>query len=185
MDCDRYWWFQAQTFYAADGVDVGISEERIMTRKIATATEVDRNDLLEFIRHRHRVVLTTTRANGTPQSSPVTAGVDGDGRIVVSTYPERAKVVNARRRPAGSALVLSDEWNGPWVQVWGRLEVIDLPEALEPLVEYFRAISGEHPDWDEYRAAMTAQGKCLLRLDIESWGPIATGGFPAHLADEP
>ena len=98
--------------------------------------------------------------------------------MVVATYPERAKAVNARRHPAGSALFLSDEWNGPWVQVWGRFEVVDLPRALEPLVAYYRSVSGEHPDWNEYSAAMTTQGKCLLRLDIESWGPIATGGFP-------
>ena len=156
-----------------------------MTGNIASNTEVDREGLIDFIRPRHRMILTTTRSNGTPQSSPVTAGVDDRGRIVVSTYPERAKVANARRRPAGSALVLSDEWNGPWVQVWGRYEIVDLPDALEPLVDYFRAISGEHPDWDEYRAAMTAQGKCLLHLEIESWGPVATGGFPLRLAEGP
>jgi PPOX class probable F420-dependent enzyme len=154
-----------------------------MARTIATTTTVSRDGLLEFVRPRHRVVLTTTRRDGTPQSSPVTAGIDAAGRVVVSTYPERATPRNARRHPAGSAVFVSDEWNGPWVQVWGRIEVLDLPEALEPLVDYFRAISGEHPDWDEYRAAMVAQGKCLLRLTIESWSPIATGGFPARLAD--
>jgi PPOX class probable F420-dependent enzyme len=113
----------------------------------------------------------------------VSAGIDAGGRVVTSTYPERAKVANARRNPAGSALFLSDEWNGPWVQVAGRIEVIDLPDALEPLVDYYRSISGEHPDWDEYRDAMRGQGKCLLRLTIETWSPIATGGFPARLAD--
>jgi len=154
-----------------------------MARKIATNRKVERSELLDFVRPRHRVVLMTTRADGTPQASPVTAGVDDDGRLVVSTYPERAKVHNARRNPAGSALVLSEEWNGEWVQVWGRFEVLDLPDALEPLVEYYRCISGEHPDWHEYREAMVAQGKSLLRLTIERWGPIATGGFPARLAD--
>ena len=83
----------------------------------------------------------------------------------------------------GSAVVLSDDWNGEWVQLWGPLEVLDLPEALEPLVEYYRSIAGEHPDWDEYRQAMVDQGKSLLRLTIERWGPIASGGFPARLAD--
>ncbi len=155
-----------------------------MTKEIASNTAVDRQGLLDFMRPRHRVVLTTTRADGSPQMSPVTAGIDADGRVVVSTYPERAKVANARHRPAGSALVLSDEWTGPWVQLWGRFEVIDLPDALDPLVEYFRVIAGEHADWGEYRAAMTAQGKCLLRLHIDSWGPIATGGFPARLAGD-
>jgi PPOX class probable F420-dependent enzyme len=93
-------------------------------------------------------------------------------------------VTNARRDPRVSLCVLSDEWNGPWVQVDGRAEVLDLPEAMEPLVEYFRCISGEHPDWDEYREAMRRQGKSLIRVTIEEWGPIATGGFPARLADD-
>jgi PPOX class probable F420-dependent enzyme len=155
-----------------------------MPRNIATNTKVDRAELLEFIRTRHRVVLTTTRRDGSPQASPVTAGVDAQGRIAVSTYPERAKVANLRRDPRASALVLSDEWNGPWVQVWGVAEVLDLPDALEPLVDYYRSVAGEHPDWDEYRSAMVAQGKSLIRISIEAWGPIATGGFPPRLADD-
>ena len=154
-----------------------------MARKIATNRVVERDELVDFVRDRHRVVLLTTRADGTPQASPVSAGIDEAGRLVTSTYPERAKVANARRRSAGSALVLSDDWNGEWVQLWGSLEVLDLPEALEPLVEYYRSIAGEHPDWDEYRQAMVDQGKSLLRLTIERWGPIASGGFPARLAD--
>jgi PPOX class probable F420-dependent enzyme len=154
-----------------------------VARPIATNTTVDRDGLLEFLRPRHRVVLTTLRPSGGVQSSPVTAGVDGEGRLVISTYPQRAKVGNLRRDPTASAVVLSDEWNGPWVQLDGTAEVLDLPEALEPLVEYYRSISGEHPDWDEYRRAMSAQGKCLIRISIERWGPVATGGFPPELAD--
>ena len=154
-----------------------------MPRTIATNTVVDLAGLLEFVRPRHRVLLGTTRSDGTTQLSPVTAGVDAAGRIVVSTYPERAKVANLRRDAAATALVLSDEWNGPWVQVDGEAEVLDLPDALEPLVDYFRVISGEHPDWDEYRQAMIDQGKCLIRLTPRRWGPIATGGFPARLAN--
>ncbi|MET7818443.1 PPOX class F420-dependent oxidoreductase [Micromonospora zamorensis] len=154
-----------------------------MARSIARNTRVDRDSLLDFLRPRHRVLLMTTRADGRPQSSPVSAGIDGQGRLVVSTYPERAKVTNIRRDPRVSAGVLSDDWNGPWVQIDGTAEVLDLPEALEPLVEYFRSISGEHPDWDDYRAAMVRQGKSLIRVTIDAWGPIATGGFPARLAD--
>ncbi|MEU8422957.1 PPOX class F420-dependent oxidoreductase [Micromonospora sp. NPDC048835] len=153
-----------------------------MARSIATNTRVDRAGLLDFLRPRHHVLLMTTRSDGRPQSSPVSAGVDGQGRLVVSTYPERAKVSNLRRDPRVSACVLSDDWDGPWVQVDGTAEVLDLPEALEPLVEYFRSISGEHPDWDDYRAAMVRQGKSLIRVTIDTWGPIATGGFPARLA---
>ncbi|MGY1750806.1 MULTISPECIES: PPOX class F420-dependent oxidoreductase [unclassified Modestobacter] len=149
--------------------------------KTATADRVDRDGLLAFVRPRHHALLMTRRADGEPQLSPVTCGVDPEGRIVVSTYPQRAKVVNARRDPRVSLCVLSDEFDGPWVQVDGRAEVLDLPDALEPLVEYFRSISGEHPDWDDYRAAMQRQGKVLLRVTIERWGPVATGGFPPEL----
>ena len=153
-----------------------------MPRSVATNTVVDLAALLDFVRPRHRVLLGTTRRDGTTQLSPVSAGVDVEGRIVVATYPERAKVANLRRQAAAAALVLSDEWNGPWVQVDGDAEILDLPDALEPLVDYFRSISGEHPDWDEYRRAMVEQGKCLIRLTPRRWGPIATGGFPARLA---
>jgi len=153
-----------------------------MARTIATTTRADRDQLLEFLRPRHHAILMTTRKDGRPQSSPNSCGVDTEGRIVISTYPERAKVTNIRRNPQVSVCVLSEEWNGPWVQVDGTAEVLDLPAALEPLVEYFRVISGEHPDWDEYRQAMRDQGKSLIRITIDGWGPIATGGFPPRLA---
>ena len=124
------------------------------------------------------MVLTTFRADGSPQSSPVTGGVDADGRLVIASYPQRAKSTNIRRTGTASVVVLSDEFNGPYVQVDGDAEVIDLPEAVEPLVEYFRAVAGEHSDWDEYRRAMVEQGKCLIRVTPRRWGPVATGGFP-------
>ncbi|MHB9759939.1 PPOX class F420-dependent oxidoreductase [Streptomyces sp. BYX5S] len=153
-----------------------------MAPNIATNTRVSLDELLDFVRPRHRALLITARADGSPQASPLTCGVDGDGRIVVSTYPERAKTRNAKRDARVSVVVLSDEWNGPWVQVDGVAEVIDAPDSVEPLVEYFRCISGEHPDWDEYRAAMRKQGKSIIRITPERWGPVATGGFPARLA---
>lgn len=149
-----------------------------MARKLATADAVSLPELLEFIRPRHRMVLTTFRADGSPQSSPVTGGVDGQGRIVVATYPQRAKSANVRRTRRASVVVLSDDFNGPYVQVDGDAEVIDLPDALDPLVEYFRSVAGEHPDWDEYRQAMVDQRKCLIRVTPQRWGPVATGGFP-------
>lgn len=154
-----------------------------MSRRIATNTTVDLPGLLDFVRPRHRALLITGRADGSPQASPLTCGVDDSGRVVVSTYPERAKTRNARRDPAVSLVVLSDDWNGPWVQIDGNAEVIDAPDSVEPLVEYFRNISGEHPDWDEYRTAMINQGKSLIRITPRRWGPIATSGFPAGLAD--
>jgi len=152
-----------------------------MPRTIATNTAVDRDGLAEFLRPRHHMILLTWRRDGGVQGSPVTAGVDDEGRIVVATYPERAKSTNVARRPRASVIVLSEEFNGPWVQVDGDAELITLPDAVEPLVDYFRAISGEHPDWAEYRQAMVDQGKALIRITPTRWGPVATGGFPARL----
>jgi len=152
--------------------------------RTATADRVDRTALLEFLRPRHQAVLLTRRREGGAQLSPVTCGVDAEGRIVVSTYPQRAKVANVRRDTGVSMCVLSSNFDDAWVQIDGEAEVLDLPEALEPLVEYYRSISGEHPDWDEYRAAMTRQGKSLIRVTITGWSPIATGGFPPEVIDK-
>jgi PPOX class probable F420-dependent enzyme len=154
-----------------------------VARKIATNTVVAKDELIEFIKVRHHAIVITTRKDGGPQASPVTCGVDDQGRIVIATYPERAKTRNARRDPEHvSVMFLSDDFGGPWVQVDGTAEVLDVPEAVDALVDYFRSISGEHPDWAEYRAAMAAQGKSLLRVTPVRWTPIATGGFPARLA---
>ena len=158
-----------------------------MARIVATEKTVERDGLVEFVRPRNQWVMATTRTDGRPQISPVTGGVNGDGRLVVATYPSRDKVHNIRRNPQVTVCVLSDHFGGAWVQVDGNATVIDLPEAMEGLVDYFRSVSGEHPNWDEYRAAMERQGKCLIVIDPERWGPIATGGFPApvvRLLDE-
>ncbi|WP_282944390.1 PPOX class F420-dependent oxidoreductase [Cellulomonas endometrii] len=153
-----------------------------MARSIATTRTVDLPELLDFVRPRHHLLLVTTRRDGRPQVSPVSGGVDTEGRIVISTYPGRAKTVNAERDPHVSVCVLSDDWNGAWVQVDGDAEVLHMPDAEDALVDYYRCIAGEHPDWDEYRAAMRVQGKSLIRVTPTRWSPIATGGFPADVA---
>lgn len=149
-----------------------------MAPKLASAETVERERMLDFVRPRHRHTLITHKRSGGLQVSPVTAGIDSEGRIVIASYPERAKVANIRHNSAVTVCVHSDEWNDAYVQVDGTAEIIDLPDAVEPLVEYFRSIAGEHSDWDEYREAMRKQGKSLIRITIESWGPIAEGGFP-------
>jgi PPOX class probable F420-dependent enzyme len=152
-------------------------------RPIATDSYVDRAALEAFIRPRHHGILSTRRADGSSQMSPVTMGVDPSGTVLVASYPERAKVRNLRRHPRAEMCVLSDSFNGEWVQVSGTASVVDLPEAVEGLVSYFRSISGEHSDWAEYRQAMIDQGKALIQLVPDAWGPISRGGFPARLAD--
>jgi PPOX class probable F420-dependent enzyme len=149
-----------------------------MAPRIATANVVGFSELLDFIRPRHKMVLTTFRADASLQSSPVTGGIDGQGRVLIASYPRRAKSVNIRRSPKASVVVLSDEFDGAYVQLDGDAEVIDVSEAVELLVDYYRVIAGEHPDWQGYRSAMLDQGKCLIRVTPRRWGPVATGGFP-------
>ncbi len=127
-----------------------------------------------FLREHHRAVLATFRTDGRPQMSPVSVGVDGQGRAVVSTRETAYKIRNVRRDPRVSICALSEDfWK--WIQVDGTGSVVSLPEAMEPLVDYYRDISGEHPDWDDYRRAMQEQRRVILRVDIERAGPSRHG----------
>lgn len=130
---------------------------------------------VEFIRSHHRAVIATTRADGTTQMSPVLTAVDEAGRVVVSTRETAYKVRHLRRLPYASLCVFTDAFFGDWVQVEGPVEVVSLPDAMEPLVDYYRRISGEHPNWDDYRAAMQNEKRVLLRLTVERAGPTVAG----------
>jgi PPOX class probable F420-dependent enzyme len=122
------------------------------------------SEALDFVRSNHQAVLATARRDGTPQLSPVTVGVDDDGRIVMSTTQATAKTKNLRRDPHAYLCVFTDRFYGPWVQVTGDAEIVSLPDALPLLEAYYRGISGEHPDWDDYRAAMVRDDRCLVRI---------------------
>ncbi len=150
-------------------------------RHQATTAEVDRDGLSAFVADKHQWVLATTRADGRPQMSLVTGGLIDDGRLAIATYPSRAKVKNARRNPEVSVAVMGESFNSAWVQIDGTAEVLDMPEAGDAFEAYFRTISGEHPDWDEYRQAMADQGKCVILVEPNRWSPVNTGGFPPEL----
>ncbi|HZA77717.1 MAG TPA: PPOX class F420-dependent oxidoreductase [Acidimicrobiales bacterium] len=136
---------------------------------------MDVETALEFIRQHHRAVLATTRADGTTQMSPVTAGVDDEGRVEISTRETAYKVRHLRALPYAALCSFSDRFFGDWMQVEGPVEIVPLPEAMEPLVEYYRHISGEHPDWADYRAAMERDRRVLLRMTVERAGPTVHG----------
>ena len=136
---------------------------------------MDVAEALEFVRTNHRAVLATRRADGRPQLSPVTVGVGPDGRVRISTRETAVKVKNVRRDPYVSLCVMNDGFFGPWAQLEGRAEIVALPEAMELLVEYYRDISGEHPDWDEYREVMVRDRRVMMLVDVERAGPNVSG----------
>jgi PPOX class probable F420-dependent enzyme len=136
---------------------------------------VDTSEALDFIRQHPRGVLGTTRSDGRPQLSPVIAGVDDRGRVVVSTRETAYKVRNLRREPYASYCGFTDRFYGDWAYVEGPVEILSLPEAMEPLVDYYRSISGEHPDWDDYRAAMVRDQRVLLAITPQRAGPTSGG----------
>jgi|SRR5437016_3884768 len=129
----------------------------------------------QFLRENHRAVLSTFRADGRPQLSPVAVGVDSEGRAVVSSRETAFKVKNLRRDPRASFCALSDSWYGPWLQAEGTASIVSLPDAMEPLIEYYRSLAGEHPDWDDYRAAMEREHRVIVRIELERAGPDRQG----------
>jgi PPOX class probable F420-dependent enzyme len=129
----------------------------------------------EVIREQHRAVLATLRADGTPQMSPVLVAVDDGGRVLVSTRETALKVRNLRRDPRLWLCVLPDGFFGRWVQVEGRTEIVSLPDAMDGLVDYYRRVSGEHENWDDYREAMRRERRVLLRVALVRAGPDRAG----------
>jgi PPOX class probable F420-dependent enzyme len=158
-----------------------LSKDDPRAQHMSSNVIVDRAGLDEFVAGKHHWVLTTMRADGRPQMSLVTGAMTSSGRLATASYPERAKTINARRDPRVSVLVMGDRFNDAWVQIDGDATVLDMPDAADGLVEYYRSISGEHPDWDEYRQAMHDQGKSVILIEPTRWGPISTGGFPPSL----
>jgi PPOX class probable F420-dependent enzyme len=132
---------------------------------------VDLDEARRFIRENHQAVFSARRTDGGPQMSAVMVGVDGEGRAIISSREHAYKVRMVRRDPRVALCVLNDNFYGRWIQVDGTAEVLSLPEALEPLVEYYRSVSGEHSDWDDYREAMARDERVLIRVTIEKAGP--------------
>jgi PPOX class probable F420-dependent enzyme len=137
---------------------------------------MDRDQALEFIRTNSRCVLATTRRDGRPQLSPVDVTVNTEGQVVLSSRQTAMKVKNLQREPYVAVCVFTDGFYGPWCQVEGPAHVVELPEAMDGLVDYYRRAAGkEHPDWDEYREAMVREKRVLVVIDVERTGPSVSG----------
>jgi len=161
-----------------------ISRDDPRAAKMASDIDVDVDELRTHLGGKHRWVISTTRADGRPQMSLVSGGMTADGNLAIATYPMRAKAGNARRNPDVSVLVMGEGFHDAWIQIDGHATVVDMPEAADGFVEYFRCISGEHPDWDEYRQAMADQGKCLIVIEPTRWSPVSKGGFPPEIFED-
>ncbi len=135
--------------------------------------EID--EAIEYVRRNHHAVLATLKQDGSPQLSPVTVGVDGDGHVIISTRQTAYKVRHVRRNPRVWLCVFPDGFYGRWVQLEGMADIVELPEAMDGLIGYYRDISGEHPDWDDYRAAMERDQRLLLRIAVAKAGPTVSG----------
>ena len=136
---------------------------------------MDLHEATQFLTDIHRAVLATHRSDGRPQLSPVSVGVDDDGQAVISSRETAYKVRNLRRDPRASLCVMNDGFYGPWMQIEGTASIVSLPEAMDRLIDYYRSLSGEHPDWDEYRRAMEEQRRVMVRIEIERVGPNRQG----------
>lgn len=130
---------------------------------------------LDFIRANSQSVLATTRRDGRPQLSPVNVVVNDTGQVVLSSRRTAIKVKNLQREPHAAVCVMTDAFYGQWCQVEGPVTVVELPEAMDGLVDYYRKASGEHPDWDDYRAAMVRDQRVLVVIDVERAGPSVSG----------
>ena len=129
----------------------------------------------EFLKVNHRAVLATMKTSGEPQLSPITVGIHDDGRAMISTRETAMKVKNLERDARAWLCVFTDQFFGEWVQIQGDVEIVRLPAAMDLLVDYYRRISGEHPDWDDYRKAMTDQRRVMLLVDLAKVGPSVSG----------
>ena len=129
----------------------------------------------EFVANNHWAVMITRRSAGGLQTSPVTVGIDSDGKAVISSRETAYKVRNLRRHPTATLCVFTDTFFGPWIQLDGTTEIVPLPQAMDGLIDYYRRISGEHPDWDDYRRVMVEQQRVLIRLTIDNVGPTHAG----------
>jgi PPOX class probable F420-dependent enzyme len=133
------------------------------------------DDALAFVREQHDAIMHTYRRDGSPQLSPITCNVDAGDRIVVSTRETALKTKNLRRDPRVSLCIITDGFYGRWIQIDGSAEIVSLPDAMEPLVDYYRSLRGEHPDWDDYRAAMIRDQRVIVRITPERAGPDRAG----------
>jgi PPOX class probable F420-dependent enzyme len=151
---------------------------------MSSNTMVNLEKMRHFVADKHHWVMSTTRADGRPQMSLVTGGMTPSGQLAVSTYPERVKAKNARRNPNVSVGVMGADFGSEWIQIDGTAQVLDMPDAADAFIEYYKCISGEHPDWDEYVQAMSDQGKCMILIEPTRWSPVSKGGFPPSLFED-
>jgi PPOX class probable F420-dependent enzyme len=129
----------------------------------------------EFMRENRRAILATRKRDGTVQMSPVIVNVDGERRAIISSRETAIKVKNLRRDSYAQLCVFAEQWPGPWIGVDGVAEILSLPEAMDPLIDYYKRFPGENPDWDDYRERMRREQRVLIRVTLDRAGPDRQG----------
>ena len=136
---------------------------------------MDLDQAREFIRDNHRSVLATRRRDGSVQLSPVLVNLDAEGRGIISSRETAIKVKNLRRDPYAQLCVFENRWPGRWIALDGEADVLSLPEAIDPLIDYYKRFPDEDPDWDDYRERMRREKRVLIRIELQRAGPNRQG----------
>ena len=143
---------------------------------MAEFTPIEIDKAKEFLTQHHWGILATRRKNGNLQMSPVTVGLDDQGRAIISSRETAYKVNNLRRDPRAALCAITSSFHGEgWVQINGNAEVISLPQALDTLVYLQRQAYGEHKNWPEFHERMARERRVIIRIHIESVGPKVRG----------
>ena len=129
-----------------------------------------------FLRKNHWGILVMRRKNGSLQMSPVTVGLDEQGRAVISSRETAYKVNNLRRDPRAALCAITPTFHGEgWVQINGTATIVSLPGALDALVALHRQAYGEHKNWPEFHERMVRERRVIIRIEIETVGPRVRG----------
>ena len=130
------------------------------------------SDARKFMRENHRACIAVRQKDGWPQMTFVTPGIDTQGRAIITSRGTTYKIKHIRRDPRVSMLIFGEQYSGSkFVQIRGTAEIIELPEAMDTLIFWYKQVRGEHKNWDDYRKQMHDEKRVIIRVNIEKAGP--------------
>ena len=125
-----------------------------------------------FLKNNHHGCLVTRKKDGSLQMTLVSPVLGADGNVIITARDTTYKVKNIKRNPQVSLLVYGDTFHGSnYIQIDGKAEVIPHPAAMDIVLDWHRKIRGEPASWDEIRQKTLAEGRIVIRVNIEKVGP--------------